>query len=104
MVGSSVLGSRFSVLLSEISGPLGSAEYMTVDEPELQGQRTRRIKREVLIGRKYFARHETGVTAMAHWIHVYNHVRHHSSIAMKTLLDYSKGHFAPHPQIYRESP
>lgn len=48
------------------------------------------LKREVLIGWKRFAGHEAAVTAAAHWIHVYNHVRPHSSIAMKTPLEYEE--------------
>lgn len=48
------------------------------------------LKREVLIGWKRFAGHEAAVTAVAHWIHVYNHVRPHSSIAMKTPLEYEE--------------
>ena len=48
------------------------------------------LKREVLIGWKRFAGHEAAATAVAHWIHVYNHVRPHSSIAMKTPLEYEE--------------
>lgn len=48
------------------------------------------LKREVLIGWKRFAGHEAAVTAVAHWIHVYNHVCPHSSIAMKTPLEYEE--------------
>ena len=49
------------------------------------------LKREVLIGWKRFPGHEAAVAAVAHWIHVYNHVRPHSSIAMKTPLEYEEG-------------
>lgn len=48
------------------------------------------LKREVLIGWKRFAGHEAAVAAVAHWIHVYNHARPHSSIAMKTPLEYEE--------------
>lgn len=48
------------------------------------------LKREVLIGWKRFAGHEVAVTAVPHWIHVYNHVRPHSSVAMKTPLEYEE--------------
>lgn len=43
------LGSRFAVLLPEVSGPLGSAEHAPVDEPvgELLGQRARRVDLEL---------------------------------------------------------
>lgn len=43
------LGSRFAVLLSEVSGPPGSAEHAAVDEPvgELLGQRARRVDLEL---------------------------------------------------------
>lgn len=43
------LGSRFAVLLSEVSGPPGSAEHAVVDESvgELLGQRARRVDLEL---------------------------------------------------------
>ena len=91
------LGSRFAVLLSEVSGTLGSAEHAPVDEPvgELLGQRAQRVDLELAKARgahwlKRFAGHEAAVTAVAHWIHVYNYVRPHSSIAMRTPLEYEE--------------
>lgn len=48
------------------------------------------LERKVPIGWKRFAGHEAAVAAVAHWIHVCNHVRPHSSIAMKTPLEYEE--------------
>lgn len=48
------------------------------------------LKREVLIGWKRFTGHEAAVTAVTHWIRVYNQVRPHSAIAMKTPLEYEE--------------
>lgn len=48
------------------------------------------LKREVLIGWKRFTGHEAAVTAVTHWIRIYNQVRPHSAIAMKTPLEYEE--------------
>lgn len=48
------------------------------------------LKREVLIGWKKFSDHEAAVAAVAHWIDIYNRVRPHSSIAMKSPLEYEE--------------
>lgn len=48
------------------------------------------LKREVLIGWKHFGGHEAAVTAVSHWIRVYNHLRPHSTLAMRTPLEYEQ--------------
>ncbi|MBM6704176.1 transposase [Sutterella massiliensis] len=47
------------------------------------------LKREILIGWKRFGP-RSSCRRRGHWIHVYNHVRPHSSIAMKTPLEYEE--------------
>lgn len=46
------------------------------------------LKREVLIGWKNFIDHKEAVTEVTRWIHIYNQDRPHSTIAMKTPIQY----------------
>ena len=48
------------------------------------------LKHEALVGWKRFTDHAAAVTAVIHEIRVYNQIRPHSAIAMKTPLEYEE--------------